>query len=156
LRLVFVQSHSESQEIEIEIDFWRWHLLSSTVTASASPPSPPPTCLRLSYSQLLKISLAKTDVENLPHLIRWADYIQNVVDFGGSIEKIQVNMVPFTPHAAVSSFQNQSLKKNEKAKIEPLSKKEATVLKNTEKPSTSSAPEKVVNEIYHIFVSDFS
>ncbi|KAF3321853.1 tRNA-aminoacylation cofactor ARC1 [Carex littledalei] len=81
------------------------------------------------------ISLAKTDIQTLPHLIRWADYIQNVVDFGGLIEKIQVNRVPFTPHAA-------SLKKNEKAEIEPASKKEATAVKNAEKPSTSGAPEK--------------
>lgn len=42
----------------------------------------------------------------------------------------------------------QSLKKNEKAEILPASKKEATAVKNAEKPSTSGAPEKVVTEIY--------
>ncbi|KAJ3703172.1 hypothetical protein LUZ61_006877 [Rhynchospora tenuis] len=89
------------------------------------------------------ISLAKTDFKNFPHLFRWADYIQNVVDFGGSIEKIQVNKAPFTPHIA-------SLKKNEKAEVEPASKKEAilpskkeaTAPKNAEKPSSSTDSEK--------------
>ncbi|KAJ4751057.1 hypothetical protein LUZ62_085462 [Rhynchospora pubera] len=88
-------------------------------------------------------SLAKTNLKNLPHLFRWADYIQNVVDFGGLIEKIQVDKAPFTPYIPSS-------KNNEKAEVEPASKKEAivpskkeaTAPKNAEKPSSSTDSEK--------------
>ena len=50
------------------------------------------------HSSLIK--LLETNAENLPHVLRWMDYIQHKVDFGGLFQKILLDEPEFTPSIA--------------------------------------------------------
>ncbi|KAL3834750.1 hypothetical protein ACJIZ3_009486 [Penstemon smallii] len=59
------------------------------------------------------IGLSSSDRSKLPHLFRWADYIQNKVEFGQLFEKIVVEKVAFDPQAfkAVKKVEDSNGKK---------------------------------------------
>ncbi|KAI3470967.1 hypothetical protein Pfo_027630 [Paulownia fortunei] len=52
------------------------------------------------HSHVLQIGLSRSDREKLPHLLRWADYIQNKEEFGNLFENILLEKVQFVPPAS--------------------------------------------------------
>lgn len=98
------------------------------------------------------IGLSNSDRQKLPHVMRWMDYIQNKVDFGGLFEKIPVEYVGFEPQAskAVAKVEEhpnankavQSTKKADNREAELSSKKSDAVQKVTGDNGAASTREK--------------
>ncbi|PIN21755.1 tRNA-binding protein [Handroanthus impetiginosus] len=61
--------------------------------------------------------LSSSDRAKLPHLLRWADYIQNKEEFGNLFNKISLEKVPFEPPAlkSVKKPEDSNAKKNVQA-----------------------------------------
>ncbi|KAK3165809.1 hypothetical protein QOZ80_1AG0038080 [Eleusine coracana subsp. coracana] len=81
--------------------------------------------------------LGGNELQKYTHVLRWMDYIQNVVDFGTTLQKINVTKSVFNPPSHP--------KKTDKGDAESSSKKAVSGQKTSEK-STGSADSKKATE----------
>uniref|UniRef100_A0A0D9V786 tRNA-binding domain-containing protein n=1 Tax=Leersia perrieri TaxID=77586 RepID=A0A0D9V786_9ORYZ len=65
--------------------------------------------------QAIVSHLGENELQKYPHVLRWMDYIQNIVDFGTAIQKINVTKSVFDPPSLP--------KKADKGDADPSSKK---------------------------------
>ncbi|MQL85239.1 hypothetical protein Taro_017751 [Colocasia esculenta] len=73
--------------------------------------------------------LSDSDMQKVPHVIRWMDYIQNKEDFGGAFQTIVVKKPGFEPHVLGDSKITEEKKKvKEKEPVEKDSEVSVTVL----------------------------
>ncbi|TVU36649.1 hypothetical protein EJB05_18591 [Eragrostis curvula] len=82
--------------------------------------------------------LSDSELQKYPHVLRWIDYIQNVVDFGTTLEKINVTKSVFNPPSHP--------KKADKGDAELSSKKQAGQ-KVADKSNGSADSKKAAGEI---------
>lgn len=83
--------------------------------------------------------LSNSELQQLPNVMRWMDYIQNKEDFGQAFGMISVEKTAFTPHVS---------KVVEKSELDPSAKKSIQGSKNVDKPevNTKMNSKKVVAE----------
>ncbi|XP_058110654.1 tRNA-aminoacylation cofactor arc1 [Magnolia sinica] len=81
--------------------------------------------------------LSKSDMQKLPNVVRWMDYIQNKEDFGEVFKKISVEKTGFEPHVP---------KHVDKLEVDPNMKKSGQGSKNVEKVEVNLNSNKIVAE----------
>lgn len=98
-------------------------------------------------------SLQGSDKENLPHLMRWMDYIQNREDFGETFEPILVQKEKFDPPAPktvekveVGSTASKTAKDSNNAEKTPVPNTEKAQGDAKAKTEKKKAPEKVAEK----------
>lgn len=79
-----------------------------------------------------------SELQKYLHVLRWMDYIQNIIDFGTTLQKINVTKSTFDP----PSHQ----KKADKGDAEPSSKKAVSGQKIADKSNGSADPKKAAVE----------
>ncbi|XP_010232494.1 aminoacyl tRNA synthase complex-interacting multifunctional protein 1 [Brachypodium distachyon] len=82
--------------------------------------------------------LSDSELQKCPHILRWMDYIQNAVDFGTTVQKINVTKSVFNPPSHP--------KKAEKGDVDPSCKKVLSGQKITEKSDGTADSKKAAVE----------
>ncbi|XP_006644918.1 methionine--tRNA ligase, cytoplasmic [Oryza brachyantha] len=82
--------------------------------------------------------LGENELQKYPHILRWMDYLQNIVDFGTTVQKINVNKSVFKPPAHP--------KKADKGDADSSSKKVVSGQKNAGKLDASVDSKKAAVE----------
>ncbi|XP_062181207.1 methionine--tRNA ligase, cytoplasmic-like [Phragmites australis] len=82
--------------------------------------------------------ISNNESQKYPHVLRWMDHIQNVVDFGTSLQKINVTKSVFDPPSHP--------KKADKGDADPSSKKAVSGQKISDKSNRSADSKKAAGE----------
>ncbi|KAG8054947.1 hypothetical protein GUJ93_ZPchr0001g32868 [Zizania palustris] len=88
--------------------------------------------------QVFMNHLGENELQKYPHVLRWMDYIQNIVDFGTTVQKINVTKSVFVPPSHP--------KKADKGDADPSSKKVVSGEKNVGKSDASVDSKKAAGE----------
>ncbi|CAL4973402.1 unnamed protein product [Urochloa decumbens] len=83
--------------------------------------------------------VSDSELQKFPHVLRWMDYIQNIVDFGTTLQKINVAKSVFDPPS-------QHPKKADKVDTESSSKKAVSGQKIADKSNGSADSKKPAGE----------
>uniref|UniRef100_A0A8R7TYD5 tRNA-binding domain-containing protein n=1 Tax=Triticum urartu TaxID=4572 RepID=A0A8R7TYD5_TRIUA len=86
--------------------------------------------------------LSDSELQKYPNILRWMDYIQNVVDFGTMLQKINLTKSIFNPPAPAPSHP----KKADKGDGEPNSKKAVAGQKVADKSDGAADSKKAAGE----------
>lgn len=90
--------------------------------------------------QVFMSHLSDSELQKYPNILRWMDYIQNVVDFGTSLQKINVTKSVFNPPPPSHP------KKADKGDADPSSKKAVSGQKIADKSDGTSDSKKSAGE----------
>ncbi|EAY76306.1 hypothetical protein OsI_04241 [Oryza sativa Indica Group] len=88
--------------------------------------------------QVFVSHLGENELQKYPHVLRWMDYIQNIVDFGTTVQKVNLTKSVFDPPSHP--------KKADKGDTDPSSKKVVSGQKNVGKSDANVDSKKAAPE----------
>uniref|UniRef100_A0A0E0JQD6 tRNA-binding domain-containing protein n=1 Tax=Oryza punctata TaxID=4537 RepID=A0A0E0JQD6_ORYPU len=91
--------------------------------------------------QVFVSHLGENELQKYSHVLRWMDYIQNIVDFGTTVQKVNVTKSVFDPPTHP--------KKADKGDTDPSSKKVVSGQKNVGKSDANIDSKKAAPEVVH-------